>query len=697
MTNELDAMEATCVVTMSLTLSSALVVAVPPPAMDPGLDVRSLVPQRDPLPRHPPKDAVRDLQTEISKIAEIVSEEFYELFLGPEAEADADELKTLSADERRKALLMSLNSSGQYNAFKKSLQRNVSLVIAEKFPQAPAKGSTEAEKFYSDLYAFLMSEVNVSLNKMFKRYLEKEGVAQTTNSTDAKEEELLRLKELADEAEAGDNKARAMSLHEDRVTKSDAHAKSTFAGVYKPDPWFEFGCFCFRSSERENGTECLKQALSIDSNHVASLQLYTTVLMEDYWSTPHSEGFRSALSFLKSALQVELGTTRQPHGSLLTHGLLALYHKRSGVDIKDKVCYAELKVALKAAAYEAEFMEQPNAVTVRANVWLKIADHCARTRQLQACTFAVALAGEEEKKRTGNMSSAGVRLRSKVLSSEVCLYQGDAASALSVALEALECDEGSGAAHLAVANAHFATAGASAPASSSSAKQEYLLALNALVAADEVPSMQLYLRLGNLYLQAGEFESAKGAFLEGCARYATCSSLWLGAGIASLRLEQMSDAEDALSEANILDNRSAEVWGYLALLCLSVQLPRLVEAAQCVDQSVRCGLTSASLLRELGNAYMAVDQLQTAESLLRRALASVDSANTRKRLAEVLSAQNCAEAALEEYQTILQSLDSDVKTRAEVLQSCTQLLKSLGRNAEAADFNRQLSGLVQGP
>jgi Tfp pilus assembly protein PilF len=696
MTEELDAMETKCVASLSIALSSALIVSAIAASPDPSLIVSSVITQRDPLPRHPPKDAVRDLKDEISKVAELVSEEFYELFLGPDAEVDADELKILSPDERRKALLLSLNTSGQYNAFKKSLQRVVSQVIAEKFPQAPEKNTPEAEKFYSDLYAFLIAEVNISLNKMFKSYLEKEGVVQKTNAPDVKAEELLRLLELAGEAESADNKDRAMLLHEDRVTKSDAQAKAEFPGAFNAEPWFEFASFCFRNSEAENGGECLKEALSIDPNHVASLQNYASVIMEDHSESPQSEGFQSALGFLKSALQTELAANGQPHGSLRTHALLALYHKRSGVDLKDKVCNAELKVALKAATFEAEGREEANAVTTRASVWLNIAEHCASIRQLASCTFAVTLAEEDEKKRTGNMSSTTIRLKSKILGSQVNLYQGDTDAALSAALEAVESDPESGAAHLAVANAYFSTAGASAPSSSLNAKKSYTLAKAAMIEEGSDVSVQLYLRLGNLYLQAGDFELAKGTFLEGCSRYARCSSLWLGVGIASLRLEQMADSEDALSEANILDNRNAEVWGYLALLCLSVPTPRLVEAAQCVDQSVRCGLTSASLLRELGNAYMAADQLQTAESLLRRALASVDSGNTRKRLADVLAAQNCAEAALTEYEIILQANDSDVKTRAEVLQKCCQLLKSLGRNAEAADFNKQL-GLLKGP
>lgn len=38
----------------------------------------------------------------------------------------------------------------------------------------------------------------------------------------------------------------------------------------------------------------------------------------------------------------------------------------------------------------------------------------------------------------------------------------------------------------------------------------------------------------------------------------------------SLKLKEMVEAEDALSEANALNNTNAEVWAYLSLICLHV-------------------------------------------------------------------------------------------------------------------------------
>ena len=71
-----------------------------------------------------------------------------------------------------------------------------------------------------------------------------------------------------------------------------------------------------------------------------------------------------------------------------------------------------------------------------------------------------------------------------------------------------------------------------------------------------------YLRLFNL-----QYQEAKETYLL-AAKRAPSSVTWLGVGIACYRLGDLSQAEDALVEANILNNLDAAVWGYLSLVCL---------------------------------------------------------------------------------------------------------------------------------
>uniref|UniRef100_A0A7N4NFR3 Cilia and flagella associated protein 70 n=1 Tax=Sarcophilus harrisii TaxID=9305 RepID=A0A7N4NFR3_SARHA len=76
----------------------------------------------------------------------------------------------------------------------------------------------------------------------------------------------------------------------------------------------------------------------------------------------------------------------------------------------------------------------------------------------------------------------------------------------------------------------------------------------------------IYLRLGSIYLEEGE-------------------------------LEEFSEAEDALSEANAMNNYNAEVWAYLTLVCLKAG--RKLEAEQSYKYTLKLKLKDEALLQEI--------------------------------------------------------------------------------------------------
>uniref|UniRef100_A0A8C3RW45 Cilia and flagella associated protein 70 n=1 Tax=Chelydra serpentina TaxID=8475 RepID=A0A8C3RW45_CHESE len=103
----------------------------------------------------------------------------------------------------------------------------------------------------------------------------------------------------------------------------------------------------------------------------------------------------------------------------------------------------------------------------------------------------------------------------------------------------------------------------------SEAKECYERTISFVADASEMHFV--YLRLGSIYLKEKEYDKAKYTYMLACKKSSSCLT-WLGVGIACYRLKEMTEAEDALSEANALNNNNAEVWAYLALVCMQVSL-----------------------------------------------------------------------------------------------------------------------------
>ncbi|ESO85468.1 hypothetical protein LOTGIDRAFT_229452 [Lottia gigantea] len=113
---------------------------------------------------------------------------------------------------------------------------------------------------------------------------------------------------------------------------------------------------------------------------------------------------------------------------------------------------------------------------------------------------------------------------------------------------------------------------------------------------DAIEMHSIYLRLASIYLQESKYQDAKNTFLMACRKNPSCIS-WLGVGIACYRLGELVEAEDALSEANILNNSDPEVWGYLSLVCLKTA--RQLEAEQAYKYAVKLNLHDENLLNEI--------------------------------------------------------------------------------------------------
>jgi len=109
---------------------------------------------------------------------------------------------------------------------------------------------------------------------------------------------------------------------------------------------------------------------------------------------------------------------------------------------------------------------------------------------------------------------------------------------------------------------------------------------------------------------------------------------------------------------------------------------RLEHANKSLEQALRFQIMDPVLLRELGIAYMAIDRLEVAESLLRQSLALERNPRTQRVLADVNATQNMGTAAVEDYKAVIFNPSADEEEKQQAFSKCIALLKKLGREDE---------------
>jgi tetratricopeptide (TPR) repeat protein len=176
--------------------------------------------------------------------------------------------------------------------------------------------------------------------------------------------------------------------------------------------------------------------------------------------------------------------------------------------------------------------------------------------------------------------------------------------------------------------------------------------------ASEIVPALLYLRLGNIYLHEKCYNEAKEVFLRACRPSGEggqpSATMWLGVGISCIRSDDLEHANEALVEANFLDNTNVQVLGHIALLCMQWKPCRAHEADAALEQALCLGLGQsagdAGILLEIGQAYLEAKKVRMAEKALRASIrANPKSGITYMRLAEALEGQHRETEALEAY------------------------------------------------
>ena len=80
-----------------------------------------------------------------------------------------------------------------------------------------------------------------------------------------------------------------------------------------------------------------------------------------------------------------------------------------------------------------------------------------------------------------------------------------------------------------------------------------------------------------MYAKRKSWKDAKTVFMKVCKERMSTNA-WFFLGLSLVRLGELPAAEDAIAQANILDNLNPVIWALNAILCLKFGSQRLDQA-----------------------------------------------------------------------------------------------------------------------
>ncbi|KAM6184846.1 cilia- and flagella-associated protein 70 [Rhynchocyon petersi] len=608
--------------------------------------VKEMIPPRPPLTRRigGAQKAVSDYHMQVKSISRAILDEYHRMF-GKEVAKLENEIDNETLEEQKCQLNYELNCSGKYFAFKEQLKHAVVKIVREKYLKTTAfENQEELQTFISELYVFLVDQMHVALNQVMPDDIQ--GPVSTIYTSS----EQLRL--FAFEAEVNENFEMAAVYYEERLVREPQNLENWLDygafGLLTGDNIKAQECFRKALSLNQNHIHSLllcgilavlmenyeqAEIFFEDATCLEPTSVVAWTLLGLYYEIQNND-IRMEMAFHEAFKQLQMrekstGTVEflveegkmeprlDPWG--ITNGsATALKVEAQAGPAPGDTTLTNLDEFIEESKLKYESKEQsqdPNISQMSSSLFLKEMPVKTETSKFQIPSVVLTPVPYVTSQTPATIFMETVRFLMKVnavqyvhrvLAHELLCPQGgpsceyylvlaqthllkkDFAKAEEYLQQAAQMDylnpnvwgvKG----HLYFLNGNHAEA-----------KACYERTISFVADASEMHF--IFLRLGLIYLEEKEYEKAKRTYLQACKRSPSCLT-WLGVGISCYRLEELTEAEEALSEANALNNYNAEVWAYLALVCLKAG--RQLEAEQAYKYTVKLKLKDEALLAEI--------------------------------------------------------------------------------------------------
>ncbi|XP_004680831.1 PREDICTED: cilia- and flagella-associated protein 70 [Condylura cristata] len=627
--------------------------------------VKEMIPPRPPLTRRTggAQKAVSDYHTQIKNISRAILDEYHRMF-GKQVANQGREMDNETLEEQKCQLNYELNSSGKYFAFKEQLKHAVVKIVREKYLRTTSfESQEELQTFISELYVFLVDQMHVALNQTMPddiqgavspSYTMNEQLQLFAFEAEVNEDfEMARMfheERLAREPQNLENwldYGAFCLLTEDTIKAQECFRKALSLNQNDIQSLLLCGVLAVLMENYEQAEIFFEDATCLEPTNVIAwtlLGLYYEIQNNDIrMDMAFHEGFKQLQARVlqtQVTKQKSTGTVEyvEEGGNLesglgpwrITSGSSTVAFKGEapagpGIPLSILDEFLDESSILQSDSQEPAMLMQPQDSALGqkpSNLFLK---EMPAKKEISKCEDSSTLLhttpqGVSQTPTTIFMETIrflmkvnAVQYVHRVLAHELLCPQGGPSCEYYLVLaqiHLLKKDFAKTEEYLQQAaqmdylnpnvwgikgHLYFLSG------NHAEAKACYERTISFVVDASEMHF--IFLRLGLIYLEEKEYEKAKKTYLQVCKRSPSCLT-WLGLGIASYRLEELTEAEDALSEANALNNCNAEVWAYLALVCLKAG--RQLEAEQAYKYTLKLKLKNAALLEEIHMVQEAV-------------------------------------------------------------------------------------------
>ncbi|XP_057386438.1 cilia- and flagella-associated protein 70 isoform X3 [Balaenoptera acutorostrata] len=620
--------------------------------------VKEMIPPRPPLTRRTggAQKAVSDYHMQIKNISRAILNEYHRMF-GKEAVKVGSDLDSETLEEQKCQLNYELNCSGKYFAFKEQLKHAVVKIVREKYLKTTAfESQEELQKFISELYVFLVDQMHVALNQAMPDDVQGTPSTIYTSSEQLRlfafEAEVNENYEMAtvyyeerlvrepQNLEHWLDYGAFCLLTEDNIKAQECFRKALSLNQNHIHSLLLCGVLAVLMENYEQAEIFFEDATCLEPTNVVAwtlLGLYYEIQNNDIRM---EMAFHEAFKQLQARV-LQAQVTKQTRTSTVEYveeggkadSCLGPWGITSGSSTAAVKVEAPAGLGAPLSILDEFLDESSNLQSESHEPILSVQSQDPTTSQKPSNTFVKKIPSKKEASKCQESSTFlhptlysvsqtpttifmetirflmkvnAVQYVHRVLAHELlCPHGGPSCEYYLVLAQThlLKKDFAKAeeylqqAAHMDYLNPNvwgvkghlYFLSGNHAEA-----KACYERTISFVVDASEMHF--IFLRLGQIYLEEKEYEKAKKTYLQVCKRSPSCLT-WLGLGIACYQLDELTEAEDALSEANALNNYSAEVWAYLALVCLKAG--RQLEAEQAYKYMMKLKLKDESLLAEI--------------------------------------------------------------------------------------------------